>query len=183
MEADGPVLLGAGFLRKLGRLSRIINVGDLKLTGIGGTNGRPQFHMTPGTSVTGTMTITTFFTKAADEQPPPAPTAARRQNGRTKTMRLAKLNHELRRGWHWSCAWPRDLGAGQAAAAASGSAHRETGQENGSKAAGASARSASNRASRRREPAAGAAPAKPALLPDKPRHRPHADPFLPLIST
>jgi len=65
VEADGPYFSVLDFFSKLGRLSRIINVGDLKLQGIaskGGTN----FHMTAGSSVTGVMTITTFFSKAAD---------------------------------------------------------------------------------------------------------------------
>jgi type IV pilus assembly protein PilO len=66
VEADGPYFAVLDFFAKLGRLSRIINVGDLKLTGVGEKNGS-TFHMTPGTSVTGTFTITTFFTKAADQ--------------------------------------------------------------------------------------------------------------------
>jgi type IV pilus assembly protein PilO len=74
IEADGPYYSVLDFFSKLGRLSRIINVGDLKLVSIGASsNGK--FHMTAGSSVTGTFTITTFFTNAA-EQPSPAPAAA-----------------------------------------------------------------------------------------------------------
>jgi type IV pilus assembly protein PilO len=68
IEADGPYFSVLDFFSRLGRLSRIINVGDLKLTGLGGGSGAQQtkFHTAPGASVTGTFTITTFFTKAAD---------------------------------------------------------------------------------------------------------------------
>jgi hypothetical protein len=65
------------FFSRLGRLSRIINVGDLKLSGLGGSGASPvKFHTAPGTSVTGTFTITTFFTKAAETAAPAAATAA-----------------------------------------------------------------------------------------------------------
>lgn len=66
IEADGPYYAVLDFFAQLGRLSRIINVGDLKLTSAISNNANGRFHMAPGTSVTGTMTITTFFTKAAD---------------------------------------------------------------------------------------------------------------------
>jgi Tfp pilus assembly protein PilO len=73
VEADGPYFSVLDFFSKLGRLSRIINVGDLKLTGIGSkTVGTSNFHMVVGTSVTGVMTITTFFSKTAEA---PASTA------------------------------------------------------------------------------------------------------------
>lgn len=82
IECDGPYYAVLDFFGRLGRLSRIINVGDLKLTGVDPTQqpGSTKFHMTPGTSVTGVITITTFFTKAADQQtaPVPAATAAKR---------------------------------------------------------------------------------------------------------
>lgn len=75
IEADGPYYGVLDFFAQLGRLSRIINVGDLKLSGLSGQHNQPvKFHTTPGTSVTGTFTITTFFTKGADEATPaPAP--------------------------------------------------------------------------------------------------------------
>jgi type IV pilus assembly protein PilO len=75
VQADGPYFAVLDFFSKLGRLSRIINVGDLKLTGIGARNGpASNFHMVAGTSVTGTMTITTFFSKTAEA---PASTATK----------------------------------------------------------------------------------------------------------
>lgn len=75
IEADGPYFSVLDFFSRMGRLSRIINVGDMKIKGIGSTTGT-QFRMAPGTSVTGTMTIITFFTKAADEQASSTATAA-----------------------------------------------------------------------------------------------------------
>jgi type IV pilus assembly protein PilO len=77
IEADGPYFSVLDFFSRLGRLSRIINVGDLKLSGLGGSGASPvKFHTAPGTSVTGTFTITTFFTKAAETAAPAAATAA-----------------------------------------------------------------------------------------------------------
>ncbi len=73
IQADGPYYGVLDFFSNLGRLSRIINVGDLKLTSVGQQQGGAgKFHMVPGTSVTGTFTITTFFTNPAEQ---PAPTA------------------------------------------------------------------------------------------------------------
>jgi type IV pilus assembly protein PilO len=66
VEADGPYFSVLDFFSKLGRLSRIINVGDLKLQGLATKASSTNFHMTAGSSVTGIMTITTFFSKAAD---------------------------------------------------------------------------------------------------------------------
>lgn len=66
IEADGPYYSVLDFFSKLGRLSRIINVGDLKLQEYG--KGNQKFHTAPGTSVTGTFTITTFFTSGMTGQ-------------------------------------------------------------------------------------------------------------------
>ncbi|MGH9771635.1 MAG: type 4a pilus biogenesis protein PilO [Candidatus Acidiferrales bacterium] len=77
VQADGPYFSVLDFFSRLGRLSRIINVGDLKLSGIPkGQNGK--FRMTPGTSVTGTFTITTFYTQGQSAQTTPVKAAARR---------------------------------------------------------------------------------------------------------
>jgi type IV pilus assembly protein PilO len=75
VEADGPYYSVLDFFSRLGRLSRIINVGDLKLTGWG-SNTSTRFRVTAGTSVTGVFTITTFFTNATEGQAAPTPTAA-----------------------------------------------------------------------------------------------------------
>lgn len=74
--ADGPYFSVFDFFSRLGRLSRIINVGDLKLASIGSATGG-KFHMNPGTSVSGTFTITTFFTQGAAATT--GPTAASRR--------------------------------------------------------------------------------------------------------
>jgi type IV pilus assembly protein PilO len=80
IEADGPYYSVLDFFSKLGRLSRIINVGDLKLASIGASNSSGnKFRVLPGTSVTGTFTITTFFTNSAEQTSAPAKsTSARR---------------------------------------------------------------------------------------------------------
>jgi Tfp pilus assembly protein PilO len=75
VDCDGPYFAVLDFFSKLGRLSRIINVGDLKLSSAATKSGA-TYRMTPGTSVTGIMTVTTFFSKAADAPPPTAATAA-----------------------------------------------------------------------------------------------------------
>jgi type IV pilus assembly protein PilO len=67
IEADGPYFSVLDFFSRLGRLSRIINVEDLKLAAM--AKGANRFHMTPGTSVTGSFTITTFFTQGATGAP------------------------------------------------------------------------------------------------------------------
>lgn len=75
VTCDGPYFAVLDFFSKLGRLSRIINVGDLKLSSVAAKSSA-TFRMTPGTSVAGVMTVTTFFSKAADAPPPKAATAA-----------------------------------------------------------------------------------------------------------
>jgi type IV pilus assembly protein PilO len=76
VEADGPYFSVLDFFSRLGRLSRIINVGDLKLSGLGGKTGNTNFRLNPGASVTGVFTITTFFTKAAEAPATATPAAA-----------------------------------------------------------------------------------------------------------
>ena len=70
IEADGPYFSVLDFFSRLGRLSRIINVGDLKLTQVNPTG--TKFHMVPGTSVNGAFTITTFFTNSNEQKTAPA---------------------------------------------------------------------------------------------------------------
>jgi Tfp pilus assembly protein PilO len=66
--SDGPYFSVLDFFGRLGRLSRIINIGDMKMSAVTSAQGT-TFHMTPGTSVNSTFTITTFFTKSSDAQP------------------------------------------------------------------------------------------------------------------
>jgi type IV pilus assembly protein PilO len=75
IEADGPYYSVLDFFSRLGRLSRIINVGDLKLSGMG-SNTSTKFRVSAGASVTGVFTITTFFTNSTEGQATPTPTAA-----------------------------------------------------------------------------------------------------------
>jgi type IV pilus assembly protein PilO len=65
VEVDGPYFNIEDFFTRLSRLSRIINVGDLTFTGIADAKAA-KYPLRPGTSVTGTCLITTFFSKADD---------------------------------------------------------------------------------------------------------------------
>jgi type IV pilus assembly protein PilO len=81
VEADGPYFSVLDFFSRLGRLSRIINVSGLKLASIdsntGGSNNK--FRQTPGTSVKGTFTVTTYFSNPAEQPAAPAPASAKRR--------------------------------------------------------------------------------------------------------
>jgi type IV pilus assembly protein PilO len=76
VTADGPYYSLLDFFTRLGRLSRIINVGDMKLTEVKQGENSSQFRMAPGTTVSGEFTITTFFTQPATAAPAAAPNAA-----------------------------------------------------------------------------------------------------------
>lgn len=78
IEADGPYYSVLDFFAKLSRLSRIINVGDLTLSATSESSAK-RVHMAPNTTVTGTFTVITFFTKPADHEAatPPQPPAKR----------------------------------------------------------------------------------------------------------
>src|SRR5580693_8981581 len=56
VQADGPYFSVLDFFSRLGRLSRIINVGDLKLEGIAKASSAAAFRLNPGASVTGIFT-------------------------------------------------------------------------------------------------------------------------------
>lgn len=78
IAADGPYYSVLDFFARLGRLSRIINVGDMKLTEVkAGESSSSQFRMAPGTTVSGEFTITTFFTQSTAQTAAPVNTAAR----------------------------------------------------------------------------------------------------------
>src|ERR1700758_38325 len=81
IQADGPYFNVLDFFGRLGRLSRIINVGDLAFDAPENSKGT-KYPVRPGTTVTGTFTGTTFFTKPADSGAAPAP-AAGAKPGRT----------------------------------------------------------------------------------------------------
>jgi Tfp pilus assembly protein PilO len=74
VEADGPYYSVLDFFARMGRLSRIINVGDLKLVSLANQPGTTsKFHLAAGTTVTGSFTITTFFTNPAEAGAAAAP--------------------------------------------------------------------------------------------------------------
>jgi type IV pilus assembly protein PilO len=60
IQVDGPYFAIVDFFSRLSRLSRIINVGNLKFTALG--TGKPPYPVRPNTTVSGTCTVTTFFT-------------------------------------------------------------------------------------------------------------------------
>jgi Tfp pilus assembly protein PilO len=71
ISVDGPYFSIEDFFARLSRLSRIINVGDLTFTGLDDP-GKAKFPVRPGTTVQGTCTVTTFFSKPMDASPAPA---------------------------------------------------------------------------------------------------------------
>jgi type IV pilus assembly protein PilO len=68
VQADGPYFNLMDFFGRLGRLSRIINVGDLQFDDPNTPKGT-KYPIRPGTTVSGIFTATTFFTKPADVGP------------------------------------------------------------------------------------------------------------------
>src|SRR5271169_3084772 len=64
VQADGPYFNILDFFGRLSRLSRIINVGDLTFADPDASKSS-KYPLRPGTTVTGTFTATTFFTKPA----------------------------------------------------------------------------------------------------------------------
>src|SRR5712691_4366337 len=65
LQADGPYFNLLDFFGRLGRLSRIINVGDMQFDDPEKSKGA-KYPTRPGTTVSGIFTATTFFTKPAD---------------------------------------------------------------------------------------------------------------------
>ncbi len=65
VQADGPYFNILDFFGRLGRLSRIINLGDLQFDDPEKPKGA-KYAVRPGTTVSGVFTATTFFTKPAD---------------------------------------------------------------------------------------------------------------------
>ena len=76
IQVDGPYYAVVDFFSRLSRLSRIINVGDLKFDSIG--EGKSRYPVRPNTTITGTCVVTTFFTSssAPDGSPQAASAAA-----------------------------------------------------------------------------------------------------------
>ncbi|HEY8715747.1 MAG TPA: type 4a pilus biogenesis protein PilO [Candidatus Acidoferrum sp.] len=74
LQADGPYFNLLDFFGRMSRLSRIINVGDLKFEDPDKASGT-KYPLRPGTTVSAVFTATTFFTKPADATTAPAPGA------------------------------------------------------------------------------------------------------------
>ena len=72
VQVDGPYYAVLDFFSRLGRLSRIINVGDLNFAGVAATK-TTKYPLRPGTSVTGVFMAKTYFTKAGEEPPAKQP--------------------------------------------------------------------------------------------------------------
>src|SRR5216684_4842363 len=68
VQADGPYFNILDFFGRLGRLSRIINVGDIQFDDPEKTKAT-KYPLRPGTTVSGVFTATTFFTKPSDAGP------------------------------------------------------------------------------------------------------------------
>ena len=63
VQVDGSYFNVLDFFTRLSRLSRIINVGDLTFSD---TEKKGKYPFRPGTTVQGTMTVTTFFAKSTE---------------------------------------------------------------------------------------------------------------------
>lgn len=74
LQADGPYFNLLDFFSRMSRLSRIINIGDLKFDDPDKSSGT-KYPLRPGTTVSAVFTATTFFTKPADVSTTPAPGA------------------------------------------------------------------------------------------------------------
>lgn len=74
IQADGPYFNILDFFGRLGRLSRIINVGDLTFDDPEKPKGT-KYPVRPGTTVSGIFIATTFFTKPPDTGVAPTPGA------------------------------------------------------------------------------------------------------------
>src|SRR6266481_8145981 len=68
IQADGPYFNVLDFFGRLSRLSRIINVGDLDFSDPEKAKGG-RYTLRPGSTVSGTFTVTTYFTKPAETAP------------------------------------------------------------------------------------------------------------------
>ena len=82
VELDGPYYSAMEFFDRLGRSTRIINAGGLRLQGIETQRGSAKFEYTPGTSVAGVCTVTTYYIPPQAEVAAVAPAAGARAPAR-----------------------------------------------------------------------------------------------------
>jgi type IV pilus assembly protein PilO len=64
VDIDGPYYAVSNFFSRLSKVSRMINVGDLSLKST--SEGQRKYPIRPGTTVSGTFTAITFFTKPGE---------------------------------------------------------------------------------------------------------------------
>lgn len=80
IEVDGAYYSAQEFFDRLARNTRIINAGGLKLQGIEAGTSKGKWEYTPGTSVAGVCTVTTYYIPSQAEltaAAPPAPGGGR----------------------------------------------------------------------------------------------------------
>ena len=84
VELDGAYYDVSGFFNRLGQTTRIINASGLTLNGISGTGGGggQRFNYAAGTTVGGTVTVTTYYTPSEAEMAAAAPPGQARPGGR-----------------------------------------------------------------------------------------------------
>ncbi len=70
ITCDGQFYSVLDFFSRMGKLSRIINVGDLKFVHPSKEKSGIKYPLTPGTTMTGVFTATTFFTKSEEPEAP-----------------------------------------------------------------------------------------------------------------
>src|SRR3972149_2032113 len=75
VELAGPYYAAMEFFDRLGRSTRIINAGGLRLQGIEAQRGGGKFDYAPGTSVAGVCVVTTYYIPAPAEVAAVAPAA------------------------------------------------------------------------------------------------------------
>ncbi|MBI4461445.1 MAG: type 4a pilus biogenesis protein PilO [Acidobacteria bacterium] len=75
IEIDGAFYSLVEFYDRLSRLTRVVNVGELKLNGVEttGRGAQRKYEYAPGTSVAGTCTLTTYYTPSEAELAAAAP--------------------------------------------------------------------------------------------------------------
>jgi type IV pilus assembly protein PilO len=79
VQVDGPYYEIVDFFSRLSRLSRIINVGNLKFGGL--AESKPQYPVRANTTVTGVCIVTTFFTMPAGAATAPPAAVAKKPGG------------------------------------------------------------------------------------------------------
>ena len=76
MEIDGPYFNMLNFFQKVGTMERIVNVDNLRMSGIGSRASSPvkrHYDYAPGETVTVACTAKTFFSQTAQIEPVPVP--------------------------------------------------------------------------------------------------------------